>query len=206
MERMRIVRLKTAIIALALLALVACSSSAGVKKVPDDQTVKPQAGDSAWTTTSIDGVEIAVPGDLEKTGPISPGDDAVMFTFQTTKNSFGTRGGVQVVTLPKLKKSAKELADTVISQAEATIGATQTKKVHIVWPGAKDAWFVTYVAQVPNGGKTAPHPAEVLIMDLPGGGQTQATVTALEQDFASQKMHKILQSLKITKTAGSQNS
>lgn len=206
MERMRIVRLKTVIIALALLALVACSSSAGVKKVPDDQTIKPQAGDSAWTTTSIDGVEIAVPGDLEKTGPISPGDDAVMFTFQTRKNSFGTRGGVQVVTLPKLKKSAIELADTVISQAEATIGATETTKVQVIWPGAKDAWLVTYVAHVPMNGKTAPHPAEVLILDLPGGGQSQATVTALDEDFKSLKMHEILETVKITKTAGSRMS
>jgi len=30
-------------------------------------------------------------------------------------------------------------------------------------PGAKDAWLVTYVAQVPKNGKKAPHPAEVIL-------------------------------------------
>lgn len=170
---MTIVRLKTSITTLTLLALVACGSESGEKKVPDDQVIKPQAGESVWQTTNIDGVEISLPGDLDKTGPTSPGDGAVLFTFQTGKNSFGTTGGVQVVTLPKRKTPAAELADTVISQAEATIGAKQAKKVHVVWPGAKDAWFVTYVAQVPNGSDTAPHPAEVLILDLPGDGQSQ---------------------------------
>jgi hypothetical protein len=198
--------LKTSIIAFALLALVACGPGDGEEtKVPDDQAVKPHAGESAWKTTNVDGVEITLPGDLEKKGPVSPGKDAVMFTFQTPENSFGTRGGVQVVTLPKSTKPAAKVADTVVTQTRA-IGATNGTKKHIVWPGAKDAWLVTYVAQVPKNGKTAPHPAEVMILDLPGGGQTQATVTALEEDFASQKMHEILSTLKVTKAVGDKKS
>lgn len=201
------VRLKTSIIALALLALVACGSGNGAEtKVPDDQAIKPNAGESAWKTTSVDGVEITLPGELEKVGPVSPGADAVMFTFQAPENSFGTRGGVQVVTLPKLKKPAAELADTVVAQARATTGAKRTSKKRIIWPGAKDAWLVTYVAQVPKNGKTAPHPAEVLILDLPGGGQSQATVTALEEDFAPLKMHEILGTLKVTKVVSAKKS
>lgn len=194
-------------IALALLALVACGPGDGAKtKVPDDQAIKPNAGESAWKTTKVDGVEITLPGDLEKVGPVSPGDGAVMFLFKTKENSFGTRGGVQVVTLPKSKKPAAELADTVVAQAKATIGAKRSSKKHIVWPGTKDAWLVTYVAQVPKNGKKAPHPAEVLILDLPGGAQSQATVTALEEDFAPQKMHEILSTLKVTKAVGAKKS
>lgn len=201
------VRLKTSIIALALLALVACGPGNGEKtEVPNDQAIKPNAGESAWRTTSVDGVEITLPGDLEKVGPVSPGAGAVMFTFQTKENSFGTRGGVQVVTLPKSKKPAAELADTVVAQAKATIDAQSTSKKHVVWPGAKDAWLVTYVAQVPKNGKKAPHPAEVLILDLPGGGQSQATVTALEEDFAPLKMHEILGTLKVTKVVSTKKS
>lgn len=202
-----IVRIKMSIIALTVLALAACGSNAGKEAtVPDDQAVQPSAGQSDWETTSVLGVDITVPADLEKTGPISPGDDAQMFTFQTPKNSFGTRGGVQVVTLPKRKKTAEELADTIINQAKATTGATKTSKVKVVWPGAEDAWFITYVAQVPQGGKQAPHPAEVLVADLPNGGQTQATVTTIEEDFAPQKMHEILQTLTITGSAGATKS
>lgn len=58
------------------------------------------------------------------------------------------------------------------------------------------------MAQVPSKGETAPHPTEVLVVDLRSGGQAQATVTAIEADFEPQKMREVLQTLEILKGAG----
>lgn len=203
---MRPVKLKSSIIAITLLVLVACGSSDMEMSVPDNQVIKPAEGDKSWETTDVIGVEISVPADWEKSGPTSPGLDAEQFMFQTTKNSFGTRGGVQLTTLPTLKDSAKNLVRTIEAQVVATVGATQFTSEQIVWPGAKDAWYITYVTHLQNDDKFAPHPAEVLVVDLAGGGQSQVTVTALDEDFEPQRMHEILQTLTITKGAGGSES
>lgn len=197
------VRLRTLTIAVALAAvLTACASDDGEESVPENRVAQPQDGDASWSATSVLGVEISVPEDWKKVGPISPGDGAEMYTFQTPVNSFGTRGGVQLLTLPTLKRPAEDLVSNITSEARATAGATEITTEQVEWPGATDAWFVTFVAAVPREGETAPHPTEVLVLDLPDGGQTQVTVTALDEDFESQQLHEILQTVTISGGAG----
>lgn len=193
-------KLTTPILAFALLALVACGSGNGEQAVPGNQVIKPSAADSAWTTTSVDGVEISVPTTWQKTGPITPGPGAEMFTFQTETNSFGTRGGAQLMTLDNYQHKAADLVENITSEARAVAGAKEITETQLVWPGADDAWLVTYVAYPPSNGEVAPHPTEVLVLDLPGGGQAQATVTSLDEDFEPQHMHEILGTVTITET------
>lgn len=198
------VHTRSAVVVLALFALVACGSSGtNESAVPKDQIIKPASGEKAWETTDVNGIEISVPSEWTKTGPSSPGADAVVYRFQTPVNDFGTRGGVQVTTLPKLKKPAKELVKTISAQVSAVIGAKDFKATQIEWPGAKDAWYLSYVAYPPNADvETAPHPSQVIVADLEGGGQTQVTVSALEKDFEAQHMREVLQTLKISESAG----
>lgn len=200
--------LKAVIVALALLALVACGSSGTDDNVvPKDQIIKPAPADNSWETTDVNGIKISVPSEWKTTGPSSPGADAVVYQFQTPVNDFGTRGFVQVTTLPKLKKPAKELVKSISDQVSAVVGAKDVKTTHIKWPGAKDAWYMSYVAYPPNENtKTAPHPSQVIVADLDGGGQTQVTVSDLEEDFESQHMREVLQTLKISKSAGGKKS
>lgn len=204
MRNMLNANLKAVIVALALSTVVACGSSGtNENAVPDGQIIKPASGNKSWETTNVNGVKISVPSEWETTGPSPLVDDAVGYQFQTAVNDFGTRGFAQVTVLPKLKTHAKELVKTIANQVRAVVGAKNSKKTHIVWPGAKDAWYLSYVAYPPNKDKkTAPHPSQVIVADLEGGGQTQVTVSALKKDFRSEHIREVLQTLKISESAG----
>ena len=76
----------------------------------------------------------------------------------------------------------------------------------VIWPGAEAAWLLTYVAYPPSGGKVAAHPTEVLVLDLEGGAQAQATVTALKADFEPQKLHSVLETVAVTDSVGGKKS
>jgi hypothetical protein len=188
----------------ALLALSACGSS-GDQSVPSDQALQPTKGDSAWPVTDVDGVTINTPSGWDKTGPIDamPGQ---LFTFQTPTNSFGTRGGAQLVTLDKRKQSAEKMVKALADEAVAIAGAKQITSTPVKWPGASSAWYLTYVAYPPHNGATAPHPTQVLVVDFAKTGQAQATVTALKEDFSPQHMHAILGTVEITDKAGTKSS
>lgn len=104
------------------------------------------------------------------------------------------------MTLDNYQHKAADLVENITSEARAVAGAKEITETQLVWPGADDAWLVTYVAYPPSNGEIAPHPTEVLVLDLPGGGQAQATVTALDDDFEPQHMHEILGTVTITET------
>lgn len=191
--------------ALAMATMTGCGSSDGVK-VPSDQALQPAKGDSAWSTKDVRGVTISVPSDWKKIGPLPVGEDGEQYAFQTDENSFGTRGGAQLLTLDKRNQSAEKMVIALRDEAVAVAGAKQISTKAVKWPGATSAWYLTYVAYPPNKGKTAPHPTEVLVVDFEGGGQAQATVTALEEDFAPQKLHTILGTVKVTDSAGATTS
>lgn len=191
--------------ALAMFALTACGS-AGKADVPKDQALKPAVGKSAWATTEVSGVTISVPKSWQRTGPVAQGVGGELFMFQTEENSFGTRGGAQLLTIDKREKKAVDLVTNVTSEAQAVAGAKKITTTHVVWPGAEDAWLVTYVAYPPSNGKVAAHPTEVLLLDLPKGAQAQATVTALEEDFGPQNMHAVLGTVTVTDKVGSKES
>ena len=186
--------------ALVMFVLTACGSGEQ-QDVPKDQTLQPNAGETSWTSNDVLGVKISVPPTWQRTGPITPGPGAEMFTFQTAKNSFGTQGGAQLVVLDKYKHKAADLVENITSEAQAVSGAKKITESQVIWPGADDAWLVTYVAYPPSNGEVAPHPTEVLVLDLPDGGQAQATVTALEEDFGPQQMHEVLGTVTMTKDA-----
>ena len=192
------------IASMALLVLAACGSGDG-QKIPSDQVLRPTKGESVWKTNDDAGVTIAVPSDWEKTGPVDtkPGQ---LFAFQTATNSFGTRGGAQIITLDKRKQSAEKMVKALGDEAVAVAGAKEVSTTPIKWPGATSAWFLTYVAYPPSKGDVAPHPTEVLVVDFKSGGQAQATVTALREDFAPQKMHEVLGTVTITDKVGTKSS
>ena len=191
--------------ALVMFVLTACGSGAE-RDVPKDQALQPNAGETSWTTNDVKGVKISVPPKWQRTGPITPGRGAEMFTFQTEKNSFGTQGGAQLVILEKYQHKAADLVENITSEAQAIAGAKKITESHVIWPGADDAWLITYVAYPPSNGEVAPHPTEVLVLDLPDGGQAQATVTALERDFGPQQMHEVLGTVTITDEVGTAQS
>lgn len=191
--------------ALAMFALTACGSGGNVD-VPKDQALKPAAGKSAWATTDVRGVTISVPKTWQKTGPVAQGVDGELFMFQTEENSFGTRGGAQLLTIDKREKKAADLVANVTSEARAVAGAKEITKTQVIWPGADDAWLITYVAYPPSNGEVAAHPTEVLLLDLPKGAQAQATVTALKEDFGPQDMRAVLGTVTVTDKVGPQES
>ncbi len=192
------------IASIASLVIVACGSGGG-QTIPSDQALKPVKGESGWRTNDNGGVTITVPTDWEKTGPIDakPGR---LYAFQTAENSFGTRGGAQLITLEKRKQSAEKMVKALGDEAVAIAGAKEISTKPVKWPGATSAWFLTYVAYPPSNGEVAPHPTEVLVVDFKNGGQAQATVTALREDFAPQEMHKVLGTVTITDKVGAKSS
>lgn len=190
--------------AIALVVLSACGSSEG-QPIPADQVLKPAKGESGWKATDVDGVTITVPTAWDKTGPVDakPGE---LYAFQTATNSFGTRGGAQLITLDARRQSAEKMVKALGDQAVAVAGAKDVTTTPLKWPGATSAWYLSYVAYPPKDGKTAPHPTQVLVVDFAKTGQAQATVTALQEDFDKQKMHTILGTLSITDSAGAKSS
>lgn len=199
------VKLTPVILAIFLFGLAACGAG-NSRDVPADQSLQPSAARTGWAKSDVKGVTISVPTTWQKTGPITPGSGAELFTFQTERNTFGTRGGAQLLTLDTYTHKAADLVANITSEAQAVAGAKEITSTQIIWPGADDAWLITYVAYPSSNGKVAAHPTEVLVLDLPGGGQAQATVTALKENFGSEHMHDVLETVRITKTAGSKMS
>lgn len=195
---MRTHHFRTAGPALAALTLTACGSSGGSQAVIPDQPLRPAMAESGWSATEVKGVTVDVPASWQKTGPITPGPGATMFTFQTGTNRFGTRGGAQLATFDQARQNAHDTVRALRDEAVAVAGAKQITITKVNWPGAEVAWFMTYVAYPPRNGKVAPHPTEVLVADIDGGGQTQVTVTALKADFGPQHMHRVLGTVHIT--------
>jgi hypothetical protein len=200
------VRLMIAIAGLALLAACGSGSDADAdapKEVPADQVLQPTKADASWTAHVVGVVTLSTPETWEAGDPTDPGQGgkAEQVLIQTPVNTFGTRGGAQVAVLEKRKKPAADLVATIESTSRATIGATDFTSEEIVWPGADDAWLLEYVAQVPHDGKTAPHPTQVLLLDLADGGQAQITVSALADSPDEELLSPVLESVTVEGTS-----
>lgn len=190
-----------AMLMLTVTLTAACSSKdSGVPTaddVPSDQVIVPAKAPDDWQSATIDGLSISAPADWEKTGPVAV-ENGNRVQFKSAASSFGTRGGAQLAVLSDPPSSAERLAKATASEAKATVGADDVKTVEVVWPGASSAWYVSFTADVPREGTTAPHPTASLFLDLPSGAQAQATVTALGTDAAARHLEAALASVTVT--------
>lgn len=185
----RVARLVLAVAAGAV-AVGACSSN----EVPEDQVIIPQSAPSGWEVSTFEGVSVATPGGWEESTGQDAEYEATTYSLQTERNDFGTRGGVQVAMLDAPQGTAEEAVDATETGYQANFGVSDVEKEQVEWPGAEAGWFLSFVADgVPNDdGQRAPHQVQLLVLDLAGGSQVQATVTALADEFDELRMNGVL--------------
>ena len=182
----------------AALAVVVSACGSGEESeaggdVPEGQVVAPADAPSGWEVAVYEGVSVATPGGWEESTSQDPEYDATMYNLQTEVNEFGSRGGVQVMTVDAPQRSAEESVNATVTGYQAVVEMSEVETEEIEWPGAESAWFLGFVAEVPNAaGERAPHRVRHLVLDLADGSQVHATVTALADQFDELRMDEVL--------------
>lgn len=182
---------------IAVAAVAACSSD----DVPDDQIIVPlESAPDGWVESSFDGMTVTTPAGWEQSEVPEEEQDAVSHVFQADFNDHGTRGGLGVIVAGEPESSAAAAAEGIEVNYGAVVEiVSDVVREEIVWPGAEDAWFVEFTADLSNDeGERAPHIIQHLVLDLEDGTQIQANVTGLESDFDAQSYGEALASLSVS--------
>lgn len=152
-----------------------------------------------WVESSFDGVKVTTPAGWEQSEVQEEDHDAVSYLFQADVNDHGTRGGLGVIVATDPERDADAAAEAIEVNHSAIVEiASDVVREEISWPGAEEAWFVDFTAELTNDdGERAPHVIWHLVLDLEDGTQIQANVTGLATDFDAQNFGEALASLSV---------
>ncbi|MGN8247372.1 hypothetical protein ACTHAM_001547 [Cellulomonas soli] len=188
-------RAATAVAAIAVLGLSACSSD------PSGSSADEPSIDPSWQSFTVGPATLSVPADWEKSAgsdvyPLSDTDETVVLA--APENDTGVRAGVLVTVQTAPTRDAAAEADALVLGEKATTGADEVETGEgEVW-GATSVATVSFISDVRRSdGTTAQLRSRWLVADLESGEQVVIRALGPRDEFDDTPLDEILQTVKL---------
>lgn len=181
-----------------MLAGCADSSEGNESSDPDssaNSVIKPAEAPGNWVEHEVAGVRFSTPASWNNIddSPQNVADEQLTVLAEVTEAT--SSPGISVAVLGERVSSAEGLSESFAVTGQAIWQADNPVREQITWPGADDAWYVSFEGELVHENVSYPHHIAFLALDVGDDLQVQVNVTAWEDAPEAADIERALQSV-----------